>query len=59
MSRFPKDCWDKNCNHFHVTDMSIDDLLCVCDLLGYECDACDEDYCYLRCPLAEKEEEGE
>ena len=51
MGRFPKDCWDKNCNHFHVMDMSIDDLL------GCECDACDEDYCHLRCPLAEKAEE--
>ena len=54
MSRFPKDCWDKNCEHFHVMDMSIDDLLCACDLLGYECDACDEDYCHLRCPLREE-----
>ena len=36
MSRFPKDCWDKNCEHFHVTDMSVDDLLCACDMLGYE-----------------------
>lgn len=59
MSRFPKDCWDKNCKHFHVTDMSIDDLLCACDVLGYECDARDEDHYHLRCPLAEKAEEDE
>ena len=59
MSRFPKDCWDKQCKHFHVTDMSVDDLLCACDAFGYECDACDEDYCHLRCPLAEKAEEVE
>ena len=59
MSRFPKDCWDKNCNYFHVTDMSIDDLHCTCDAFEYECDACDEDYCHLRCPLAEKAEKGE
>ena len=55
MSRFPKDCWDKDCEHFHVTDRSIDDPLCACDVLGYGCDACDEDYCYLRCPLEEQE----
>ena len=41
MDRFPKDCWTKDCQHFHVWDMSIDDLCC----------ACDEDYCYLTCPL--------
>ena len=58
MDRFPKDCWDKKCKHFHVTDLSVDDLLCACDVLGYECDACDEDYCHLCCPLAEKTEEG-
>lgn len=58
MNRFPKDCWNKNCEHFHVTDMSVDDLRCVCDVLDYECDACDEDYCYLRCPLTGKVEEG-
>lgn len=51
MSRFPKDCWNKECQHFHVTDMSVDDLLCACDLLQEECDACDEDFSFLRCPL--------
>lgn len=53
MRRFPKDCWSKQCNHFHVTDMSVDDLLCACDVLNKECDACDEDYCFLMCPLEE------
>ena len=54
MSRFPKDCWNKQCEHFHVIDMSVDDLLCACDLLDkQECDACDEDYCFLTCPLEE------
>lgn len=48
--RFPKDCWDKQCPHFHVIDMSIDDLLCSCDLLNASCDACDEDFCFLLCP---------
>ena len=56
MSRFPKDCWDKNCEHFHVTDMSVDDLLCACDVLHEECDACDEDFSFARCPLAEEGE---
>ena len=51
MSRFPKDCWDKNCEHFHVRDMSIDDLCCACDLLQKECDACDEDFSFHICPL--------
>ena len=46
MDRFPKDCWDKNCEHFHVWDMSIDDLCCACDILEKECDACDEDFCF-------------
>lgn len=50
MDRFPKDCWKKNCKHFHVTDMSIDDLVCACDILKAECDACDEDFCILLCP---------
>lgn len=59
MDRFPKDCWDKHCEHFHVSDMSVDDLLCTCDVCGYECDACDEDYFYLQCPLSKKIEEGE
>lgn len=56
MSRFPRDCWDKKCKHFHVMDMSIDDLVCACDVLQRECDACDEDFCFLRCPLAEEDE---
>lgn len=49
-NRFPKDCWEKKCTHFHVHDMSIDDLCCFCDLLNAQCDACDEDFCYLHCP---------
>lgn len=51
MNRFPKDCWDKNCPHFHTVDMSIDDLLCTCDILHASCDACDEDFCFLLCPV--------
>lgn len=57
MNRFPKDCWGKNCPHFHTIDMSIDDLLCICDILRAKCDACDEDFCSLFCPLSEREEE--
>lgn len=60
MNRFPKDCWEKNCQHFHVADMSIDDLHCICDILRAGCDACDEDFCFLLCPLDElPTEEGE
>ncbi len=52
--RFPKDCWEKKCEHFHVWDMSIDDLCCFCDLLQLECDACDEGY--VRCPKQKESE---
>ena len=59
MNRFPKDCWGKNCPHFHTFDTSIDDLLCACDILQAKCDACDEDFCFLLCPLSERQPEGE
>ena len=48
--RFPKDCWGKNCPHFHTWDMSVDDLCCYCELLEMECDACDEDWSFFLCP---------
>ena len=51
--RFPKDCWDKKCQHFHVRDMSIDDLRCTCDLLYGGCDASDEDFSVARCPRSD------
>lgn len=54
MNRFPKDCWNKQCKHFHVIDISIDDLLCACDVNGMECDACDEDLSIERCPFENK-----
>ncbi len=70
--RFPKDCWEKKCEHFHVWDMSIDDMCCFCDLsnitkntptsisgrssIQLECDACDEDYSYVRCPKQKESE---
>ena len=57
MNRFPKDCWDQNCPHFYAWDMSVDDYTCVCDLLQKQCDACDEDYSFLLCPLPEKPKE--
>ena len=53
--RFPKDCWKKKCQHFHIRDMSIDDLVCTCDLLKMQCDACDEDLSFLLCPLQKGE----
>lgn len=49
--RFPKDCWAKKCPHFHVVDLSIDDLSCICDLLKQSCDACDEDFSFVLCPI--------
>lgn len=55
MRRFPKDCLDKKCEHFHCWDMSVDDFCCACDILQRECDACDEDFSYVRCPLEEKD----
>lgn len=51
--RFPKDCWDKKCQHFHVREISIDDLRCTCDLLYGECDASDEEFSVARCPRAD------
>ena len=54
--RFPKDCWEKHCQHFKVWDMSIDDLCCRCDLLQIQCDACDEDFFSYVCPLPNESE---
>ena len=56
MHRFPKDCWHKNCPYFHVWDMSVDELCCACDLLKKQCDACDEDYSFLKCPKENDDE---
>ena len=55
--RFPKDCLDKKCNHFHTRDLSIDDLVCTCDLLKIQCDACDEDFCLYLFPLQNETKE--
>ena len=49
--RFPRDCWNKDCLHFHVRDMSIDDLECRCDVLNMKVDACDELFSFILCPL--------
>ena len=51
---FPRNCWTKKCPHFHTRDMSIDDLICTCDLLKISCDACDEMFSFLICPLPER-----
>lgn len=51
--RFPKDCWGKNCPHFKTYDLSVDDLVCHCDLLKVSCDACDENYVLYLCPKKE------
>lgn len=57
MSVFPRDCWNKECPHFKVWDMSIDDLACYCDKLDKEIDACDEDFIYYPCPLEDKKDD--
>ena len=46
--RFPKDCWKKNCPHFHTRDLSIDDLVCTCDLLKIQ---------YFYCSRGERRKE--
>ena len=56
--RFPKDCWDKKCPYFHTRDLSIDDLVCTCDLLKISCDACDEGFCLYLCPLSKNQKKG-
>lgn len=53
--RFPKDCWNKKCKHFHCYDLSIDDWVGQCDLLKIQCDMCNQDFCYFLCPLDVKE----
>lgn len=55
-NRFPKDCWDKKCQHFKVFDLSIYDLCCTCELLKVQCDACNEDFSPFICPLTQLEE---
>lgn len=52
---FPRDCWKKKCPHFHTRDLSVDDLVCTCDLIKISCDACDEMFSFFLCPLPEKE----
>ena len=49
--RFPKDCWGKKCPHFKVWDVSVEDLHCECTLLNKRCKGCDEDLCFIDCPL--------
>ena len=48
--RFPKDC-PRDCPNFSEYELSIDDLVCGCSLLRVSCDACDEDFSFLLCPL--------
>ena len=57
MSKFPRDCWEKQCQYFHCYDMNIDDFTCFCDLLKIQCDECDEDYCNIACPIKENPNE--
>jgi len=48
--KFPKDCWGKDCVHFHIWDMSIDDYTCICDLLKVQVDDCDRYFDCYPCP---------
>ena len=34
-------------------------VLCACDILQVERDACDEDFCFLICPLSKRPPEGD
>ena len=54
-NRFPKDCWKKKCPHFHTVDLSVDDLVCSCDLLKLKCDACDEMFSLYICPMSDED----
>lgn len=56
MKRFPKDC-TYTCEHYSEYDLSIDDLVGCCSLLKSKCDLCDEDFCFLLCPLEESKNE--
>ena|GEM_PF-2863811 len=56
--RFPKDCNGK-CPHIGVRDLSIDDLVIICRELKMSCDACDEDFSFLLCPLSDEERRWE
>ena len=46
---FPKDC--AGCPHFKMWDLSVDDYVYFCDILKTQVDACDEDFCHIKCPL--------
>ena len=48
--RFPKDCF-RWCPYYDEYDLSVDDLVCHCALLGRQCDMCDEDLSFTPCPI--------
>lgn len=51
---FPRDCWNIDCEYKHVYDLSVDDLVIVCRLMGIECDACEMHYALsVKCPKEE------
>ena len=48
---FPTDC-NLDCKYYSEYDLSIDDIVCCCNLLGIEIDACDTALSILPiCPL--------
>ena len=55
MSMFPKDCWEKNCTHFHEMD---DDYghVCACDVLCVNCLNAEKDWAIVACTLGENDE---
>lgn len=50
MKRFPKDC-NIECPYYSEYDLSVDDLVGCCSKLELECDLCDQDYSYIKCPV--------
>lgn len=50
VTRFPIDC-NSDCEHYSEYDLSIDDIVCCCSLLGVEIDLCDTLFApLLLCP---------
>ena len=55
MKLFPRDC-PKECPHFRMWDLSIDDYVFACTKLNLQIDGCDIFHSFLPfCPLEEEE----
>lgn len=55
---FPKHCRQMDCPHYATWDMSIDDYISQCNLLKMQCDDCDCDFSFHRCPLTKNERDS-